>query len=232
MWIARAMHEIREANRTWFATFTLRPMEHYNMQSRGALHALARSIPMEELSTAELSKLQSAATFKELQKYFKRVRKECGSRTLRYLIVQEDHKSGLPHYHALIHECGEIPIRYSVLAKNWTLGFTNFKLVNESETAAFYVAKYLKKADGSRVRASLGYGRAASRPQTASAIKVLATLCGRDDVSNASKTGRTFADTTPPHPGRSGVREALAFDGVSHRGLLCGIDDLCEQETK
>lgn len=170
MWLARAMHEIRAAERTWWCTFTLRPMEHYNMQARGLLHAESRSIPMKELSAADASRLQSNEVAKELTKFFKRVRKQAGSRSLRYLLIRENHKSGLPHYHAFIHEVGDVPIRHAVLTQNWRLGFSKFKLLSNSEQAAAYATKYLNKADEGRVRASIRYGRIASDPATASAI--------------------------------------------------------------
>lgn len=158
MWVARAMHEYREATRTWFATFTLRPEEHYRMQARGLARAEMRSLITTELSASDVAKLQTIETEKELTLFFKRVRKSTGNRSLRYLLVRENHKSGLPHFHALLHESGEVPIRYAVLERNWTLGHSKFKLCDD-ERSAYYVTKYLHKANEGRVRASLGYGR-------------------------------------------------------------------------
>lgn len=169
MWTARAMHEVREANRTWFATFTLSPENHYAMQCRAVAHAEARSIPSTELTADELFARQSTEVEKELTLWLKRVRKEYPSQSIRYLLVRERHKSGLPHWHALIHESGEVPIRYAVLASNWKLGFAKIKLI-ENERAAFYVAKYLGKSNDGRVRASLRYGRFNSGRNTPSGI--------------------------------------------------------------
>lgn len=158
MWTARAMHEVRNARRTWFATFTLSPQAHYVMQCRAVALAEAKSIPTSELTADEISARQSNECEKELTLFFKRIRKELPQSSVRYLLVREKHKSGLPHWHALIHESGDVPIRHSLLSKNWQLGHAKFKLL-EDERAAFYVAKYLGKSNEGRVRASLRYGR-------------------------------------------------------------------------
>jgi hypothetical protein len=88
LWAARCAAEISTAERTWFGTLTLAPEEHY----RAAL-------------------LGGGFTFLErhreisgwLTRYLKRVRKEAGC-SFRYCLVAESHKSGLPHYHMLLHE--------------------------------------------------------------------------------------------------------------------------------
>lgn len=171
MWLARAMHEIRESNRTWFGTLTLRPEAHYEMQSRGLVAATARSIPTKELSVRDVEQLQWKEVAKELTKFLKRLRKATGSGSLRYMLVQEVHTgeritrggphiTGLPHYHLLLHEVSsEQPIKYRDLEAAWHLGFVRFKLVDEQVKAALYVSKYLGKANEGRVRASIGYGR-------------------------------------------------------------------------
>lgn len=158
MWAARACHEVREAQRTWFATFTLRPEAHYVMQCRAVAIADARSIPTNELTETEMLKRQSTEVEKEMTLFFKRLRKELPQSQLRYLLVREKHKSGLPHWHALIHEVSGPPIHYRTLQSHWQFGFAKFKLL-EDERAAFYVAKYLGKSNEGRVRASIRYGR-------------------------------------------------------------------------
>lgn len=162
MWIARAMHEVRNARRTWFATYTFRPEGHYKMQCRALAYAEARSIPTHELTNDEVSLRQSNECGKELTLMFKRIRKELPQSSVRYLLVREKHKSGLPHWHALIHESGEVPISYRLLSDNWTWGHSRIKLIGTDEDgakAAFYVAKYLAKSNEGRVRASIRYGR-------------------------------------------------------------------------
>lgn len=169
------MHEIAAAERTWFGTFTLAPQHHYAMQCRALAHQAARSIPIKELSDDDVVDLQSREVGKELTKFLKRLRKKAGSHSLRYLLVQERHTSGLPHYHALIHEVGDVPLTKRMLEAEWEFGFTKFKLVDESPDdtgnslrAAYYVCKYLQKASDGRVRASQGYGQLGGGRHTAS----------------------------------------------------------------
>lgn len=112
----------------------------------------------------EFSELTQAQKFAELQRiagkritlWLKRVRKNSGA-VIRYLLVAERHKTGLPHYHLLVHEMGGV-VRHRHLADSWSYGFTNFKLVLGGRPAS-YVAKYLGKSHDARVRASLGYGQ-------------------------------------------------------------------------
>lgn len=130
------------------------------MQSRAMVRAAQRSTVVKELTSEDAFEMQANEVAKEITLFLKRVRKQVGVGQLRYLLVREKHKSGLPHYHALIHESGETPIRYKVLEDNWTLGFSKFKLLDDERTAT-YVTKYLGKSNDGRVRASLRYGRAA-----------------------------------------------------------------------
>lgn len=171
MWSARAMHEVRNAKRTWFCTFTMRPEAHYVMQCRAIAYADSRAIPTTELNGEDLLNRQSNEVAKEFTLYLKRLRKELGSHSLRYLLVREKHEgkritkhgphiTGLPHWHAFIHESGDVPIRKKLLEDQWEWGHTSFKLVDEGDPkAAFYVSKYLGKSNEARVRASLRYGR-------------------------------------------------------------------------
>lgn len=76
---------------------------------------------------------------------------------MRYCLVAEAHKSGLPHFHVVIHH-RVVPVRHKTLKEAWRLGFSDFKLVEENQAVARYVSKYLAKALGSRVRASARYG--------------------------------------------------------------------------
>lgn len=188
MWTARAMHEVRNAKRTWFCTFTFAPEQHYAMQCRAVAFADARSIPTNELTADELSERQSNECAKELTKFMKRIRKEVPQARLRYLLVREKHKSGLPHWHALLHESNAIPISYRVLDRNWQLGHAKFKLV-EDERAAFYVAKYLGKSNEGRVRASIRYGQMAVH--TAYAIGERKFAVNGENARSASEGERT-----------------------------------------
>ena len=85
-----------------------------------------------------------------------------------------------PHWHILLHEVtGEV--RKSTLQAHWAqMGFSKFKLVAADQTSrpAHYVAKYISKFQGTRVRASLNYGT----PQGVSAVGRSLTKEGRDPV--------------------------------------------------
>lgn len=160
MWAARAKEEIRIANRTWFATLTISPQHHYEMRARGLLRMESRSVDTATLSEEEVFLAEHNAISRELTLFLKRVRKVSRAK-LRYLLVVERHKTGLPHYHLLIHEHG-VRVTYRQLAAEWKLGFTQFKLI-EDERAAHYVAKYLGKSNDARVRASIRYGEGFAR---------------------------------------------------------------------
>lgn len=173
-WAFRANAEIKTTWRTWFGTLTLSPDNQVKALYRAQLKARRGGTswqtcvgrrPGEDalayagrVSEAQF-KLLHAAISPELTRWLKRVRKESGAK-LRYLLVAEAHKSGLPHYHILISESSETgTVRKRTLQSQWKLGFSQFKLVGETDGAARYVCKYLAKAAEARVRASLRYGR-------------------------------------------------------------------------
>lgn len=161
-WALRAQAEINGAVRTWFATLTLRPEAHYLMLLRAKHRLSARGVDFEVLSSDEQFAERHASVSEELTLWVKRLRKNSQS-PLRLLLVAEAHKTGLPHYHGLIHEQDpDKPIKHALLAASWPHGFTKFKLVAPDEGArktAWYVCKYLTKDQRARVRASLGYGK-------------------------------------------------------------------------
>lgn len=155
-WRLRMLAEIARSRRTWFATYTFRLELQYCATCEATVGVKGGSPPFGELPPDE----QFAARHKHLQPYFthyfKRIRK-AGYR-LRYCLVAEAHKSGLPHYHALIHE-GDDPVPHRVLSGEWTSGFSVIKLVDTATPkAAAYCAKYLSKSVLARVRASQRYG--------------------------------------------------------------------------
>lgn len=156
-WRERATVEIIRSTRTWFATFTMSPEEHFlawlRIQQRLRQENGGCAPP---LDVREEFNERCADMGKLLTNYFKRLRKTSAS-PIRYLLVAERHKSGYPHFHALIHEIGP-PVTYRALAGEWPHGFTHFKLVEDRALAARYVAKYISKSVLARVRASLRYG--------------------------------------------------------------------------
>lgn len=164
MWTYRAKSEIADAARTWFGTLTLSPESHYYALLRAEAKCNAKGSKFAELSDDQQFDARHRAISPWLTLYLKRVRKESES-PLRYLLVAERHKSGLPHYHALIHEVSKTqPVRHAVLSKQWPHGFSKFKLVTDDDVkTAHYVCKYLSKEQSARVRASLRYGEA-TRP--------------------------------------------------------------------
>ena len=155
-WTARAIHETQSSQRTWFGTLTLSPQALARLTER----ANARYGDKAASYTDALARLNREVS-EELTKYIKRVRKVSGAR-LRYLIAQEEHKSGLPHWHVLVHEVvGSDPVLYRHLADKWELGFVKWNLIRsgENDKAAVYACKYLNKAQSARVRASVRYGK-------------------------------------------------------------------------
>lgn len=165
-WRHRATAETeRSEGRTWFVTLTLAPEAHFQMMLRASVRLEAQGVDFESLSSAEQFAERHRETSRELTLWLKRVRK-ASAIALRYCLVAEAHKSGLPHYHALIHEVDSKPLRSSIMREQWKLGFSKCKLVAEGEQAktAAYVAKYLSKSAMARIRASIGYGTIQQSP--------------------------------------------------------------------
>lgn len=182
-WRFRAVNEVAQAERTWFATFTMSPLEHGRAPMRYR-QQYARKFPSEPpLATAAGMEERVADFGRQLTLYFKRLRKATGVR-LRYLLVAESHKNGLPHFHALIHELAGEPLLYRQLVAEWHLGFSSFKLVEEGYKAARYVAKYISKASTrTRMRCSLAYGRL--RPGRPTAQGSEATVGDREGATQS-----------------------------------------------
>lgn len=159
VWSSRAALEIRHAPRTWFGTLTLSP----DWQYQALCQYDARANERAGYTAADLNDEflpRHLVISKWITLWLKRVRKRSGA-SFRYLLVAEKHKSGLPHYHILLHELDRFrPVSKACLEETWPYGFTRFKLV-EADTAGKtgnYVAKYLSKSKDARVRASIGYG--------------------------------------------------------------------------
>lgn len=160
MWAARAMHEIRNSRRTWFGTLTVRPEEQYRFLLQALAERAERSSDTTGLSDEDEFALRVKEAGKAVTLALKRLRKELRvAGSIRYLLTAEPHKSGLPHFHMLVHESAEIPIKHAQLEAVWPHGFTKWKLLDADMKAAWYVVKYLNKASNARVRASLRYGR-------------------------------------------------------------------------
>lgn len=156
-WRLRAMAETSQAARTWFCTFTFTPAQHARFTDLARRACAINGDDFDALPEAERFALRHGEASKELTLFLKRLRKNTGA-PITYLLVCEAHKSGLPHYHALVHETSkDQPIRHSKLSDCWKGGHANFKLVADIR-AAGYLTKYLSKSALARVRASGAYG--------------------------------------------------------------------------
>lgn len=161
-----------EGRRTWFGTLTLSPSAQRSTLDLALQKWLTETdlpssaIPdwWDEPSCDYRFAIHRTALVREVQLYMKRLRK--AGHQFKYFVVFERHKSGLPHIHWLLHETGD-PIRKSALQAQWSLGFTQVKLVGgyckkrkrklSPVFAAHYVAKYLAKEFQSRQLVSINY---------------------------------------------------------------------------
>lgn len=161
-WALAAVQQTKLANRTWFGTLTLRP------ECQDGILAAAmqsgKAPPDTDWWDAHCEARFEAVRdqlLKEVQRFWKRLRK--AGHKFSYLVVFEQHKSGLPHVHFLLHE-KDAQIRKKDIQAQWPFGFSNCSIVGgrsrqaaAPERAAWYVAKYLSKSPQARQVASLRY---------------------------------------------------------------------------
>lgn len=161
LWAGRAAVEVATARRTWWGTLTQRPAARAHQLYEAQLRAYRSGVDYDGLPKAERYARLVSVLGGRFGLYMKRLRKAKGVK-VRYLLVAEPHKNGDPHLHVLLHEMGE-PIAKSVLEKQWTDGFSSWRLVEAThdshQKVAWYITKYMLKAeDGPRLRASFRYG--------------------------------------------------------------------------
>lgn len=171
-WVKRMLTEMHASPRTWFVTLTLSPESHHRYRVCARKRIATRQLIRDRAYEAtQLPQELIRQELLEVQKYLKRIRKggtytheETGAvvkqppSKVRYVIFVEHHKSGLPHYHALLHEvAGEPPMSRRWLQKQWGHGWGVWKLAATQN--AYYIAKYASK-EGTlgRIRASRMYG--------------------------------------------------------------------------
>lgn len=154
-WWFRAKSELAFAPRTWFGTLTYEPGEVFKRTILARRKCEAEGIDFDALSAEEQFSHLVDVSGKDVTLFLKRVRKSAKG-PIRYLVVSEAHKSGLPHWHILVHEVVARAATYDLLKGCWPHGFTAFKLADEK--AGSYVAKYISKDARARVRASEHYG--------------------------------------------------------------------------
>lgn len=160
----RVRTEVRSAARSWFGTLTMGPIEQYRMLSIARHHAHTTAVRWEDLSPEEQFRRVANTSLKEVTKYVKRIRKESGV-PLRYICVTEKHKSGLPHFHMLVHETELKPVRHKTLSSQWHHGFEKWRLIPlDQPRAGEYVCKYISKDAETRIRASIAYGVQSTQP--------------------------------------------------------------------
>lgn len=159
MWKKRAEREITASERTWFATLTINPHHHYKYRCDTISRLQNNGVDFDLLSKSQQHRELVRTIGADITKYFKRLRKNTGA-VIRYLLVSEPHKSGLPHFHALIHDTHpERRLRKADLEREWKYGFTKFKLVDKYDLkSAHYVTKYVSKSLSCRIRSSIRYG--------------------------------------------------------------------------
>lgn len=185
-WANRGREEITNSVRTWFATFTLSPSNVYMLRVRAAQRLRTGGVDFHSLPSREKFAELCAEYGAELTKYIKRLRKNTQA-PFRYILVAERHKTGIPHFHALFHETDAArPLRHASLAAGYKLGYTKFKLCDDTGTA-WYVAKYLAKSCEARIRASLHYGSTSQRQE-------ITALCAR----GAPRPRQNPATPNPP----------------------------------
>lgn len=161
IWSARAVDEVMMSDRTWFGTLTMRPAVHQRCLALARRRCkVRRSEDFDALEPAERYKQVIAIANREITLFLKRVRKNSKAK-VRYLLVNEQHKSGLPHWHILLHEVDGVRVPKNLLEAQWLAGYSHWRLVDHADPKqAFYACKYLAKDLLNRVRASFGYGRA------------------------------------------------------------------------
>lgn len=159
-WRDAASIEIARASRTWFGTLTLSPANQQKSLelARRALDRKGGDLDQRPPEAVFAAQCRVAGAW--VTTYLKRVRKQSQA-PLRYLLVWEAHKSGLPHAHMLLHERDPArPVTKRILDEQWPWGFTKWKLVDDNDSkAAGYICKYLAKSMMTRVRGSIRYGQ-------------------------------------------------------------------------
>ena len=157
LWAARAQDELRMSHRTWFGTITLAPDHAFRARLRAERRLALGGTRFDQLDSSEQFLETAREVQPELTRWLKRVRKASGAR-LRYLLVCESHKSGVPHWHILLHE-REGKVSKRTLEGAWHQGSTQFRIA-DGDGAVRYVCKYVAKSALTRVRASKEYGKA------------------------------------------------------------------------
>lgn len=180
-WMARAIVEVKLAQRTWFGTLTLNPQTRMRYLNELRMESANLGSDYDE-NPIDARWRDTVRLFgRDLTLWGKRVRAESRS-ALRCLFVFERHRDGTPHVHGLVHEGhGTVQVGRRTLDGQWAQnGFSQWRLLKgDPVKAAAYVTKYVTKTMDARVRASIGYGN----PEV---VIAQAVRSGLHTVSNAS----------------------------------------------
>lgn len=158
IWRMRGQAEWQASVRTWQLTLTLKP----ELQNRALMQARVRlrnaAVEYDRLSFIEQFRELTKETNPLVTRYIKRIRRANEDARCAILVVVEYHKTGLPHYHVLLHEKDpDRPFRHADIRKSWIAnGFFHGKLIEADRV--WYSTKYLSKNLAARVRASRFYG--------------------------------------------------------------------------
>ena len=151
LWRRRAETETAHAVRSWFCTLTIAPEKQDRFLWEARERLSGQGVDYDALDFGDQFRTRVQTINPEITKFMKRLRKPLPDGAVRFLWVAEQHKSGDPHFHALLHEqMADHPLRKSVLEEQWKLGFGQFRLVRDNKQAA-YVCKYLGKSLAARV---------------------------------------------------------------------------------
>lgn len=155
-WRRKAEAETFMSSRTWFGTFTFAPEHHSHAANRLRAKLRKSGVDFDALDGHQQFLERHGELSKEVTLWLKRIR-ELDKCSFRYLLVAEVHKSGLPHYHILLHETDFTrSISKRTLQGQWKHGYSSFKLADAASCG--YVTKYLVKDASTRMRASVRYG--------------------------------------------------------------------------
>lgn len=161
LWAARGTLEILTWPRNYLVTITLSPEEHLRALYRAIERLEREGVKWDTLSGDRQWAYRCAEVGRMHKLYLKRVRFEM-DRTIRYMVVAEAHKTGLPHLHMLFHECESFTAdawdTACVLKSQWPYGHVDVSGLGQDPKAAWYATKYLHKSGLARVRASQEYG--------------------------------------------------------------------------
>lgn len=172
LWKRRMSVECERWPRTWFCTLTAKPHQHMLWRAAAYRRLQTGGTAWGSLTPGDQFSEVCKEMGKDLTRYVKRCRK-ASTAPLRAVWVVEQHKSGNPHIHGLVHETEDSATRERILRLNWRRhGIAEAVLIDktgESDALSTYVAKacgYIAKSLLVRVRASKHYGDASYEPRT------------------------------------------------------------------